>query len=81
MHSKKTPDYYPAEIACPGNAVENSGNPVQTGVFDYTPFGMQMPDRSYIATGSGYRFGFNNMEKDDELKGPGNSYDFGARIV
>jgi len=41
---------------------------------------MQMPDRSHIATGSGYRFGFNNMEKDDELKGPGNSYDFGARL-
>jgi RHS repeat-associated protein len=27
-----------------------------------------------------YRYGFNNMEKDDELKGLGNSYDFGARI-
>jgi RHS repeat-associated protein len=27
-----------------------------------------------------YRYGFNNMEKDDELKGTGNSYDFGARI-
>ncbi len=25
-------------------------------------------------------FGFNGMEKDDELKGQGNSYDFGARI-
>ncbi len=27
-----------------------------------------------------YRYGFNNMEKDDELKGTGNSYDFGARM-
>jgi RHS repeat-associated protein len=27
-----------------------------------------------------YRYGFNGMEKDDELKGSGNSYDFGARI-
>jgi RHS repeat-associated protein len=27
-----------------------------------------------------YRFGFNGMEKDDEMKGSGNSYDFGARI-
>lgn len=27
-----------------------------------------------------YRFGFNGMEKDDEAKGAGNSYDFGARI-
>lgn len=29
---------------------------------------------------SGYRYGFNGMEKDDELKGANNSYDFGARI-
>ena len=27
-----------------------------------------------------YRFTFNGMEKDDEVKGNGNSYDFGARI-
>ncbi|MBK9402640.1 MAG: hypothetical protein IPN36_17905 [Bacteroidetes bacterium] len=29
---------------------------------------------------NGYRFGFNGMEKDDEVKGVGNSLDFGARI-
>jgi RHS repeat-associated protein len=28
----------------------------------------------------GYRYGFNGMEKDNEIKGQGNSYDFGARI-
>ena len=28
----------------------------------------------------GYRYGFNGQEKDDEVKGGGNSYDFGARI-
>ncbi len=27
-----------------------------------------------------YRYGFNGMEKDDEVKGRGNSYDFGARM-
>lgn len=27
-----------------------------------------------------YRFGFNGMEKDDEVKGAGNSMDFGARM-
>jgi RHS repeat-associated protein len=27
-----------------------------------------------------YRFGFNGKEKDDEIQGDGNSYDFGARI-
>jgi len=29
---------------------------------------------------TGYRFTFNGMEKDDEIKGIGNSLDFGARI-
>jgi len=37
-----------------------------------------MPGRNYAS--DEYRFGFNSMEKDDELKGSGNSYDFGARI-
>jgi RHS repeat-associated protein len=30
--------------------------------------------------GDFYRKGFNGMEKDDEVKGGGNSYDFGARM-
>jgi RHS repeat-associated protein len=30
--------------------------------------------------GDGYRFGFNGKEKDNEIKGTGNSLDFGARI-
>ncbi len=45
---------------------------------DYYPFGMIQPGRSYNS--GNYRFGFNGMEKDDEIKGGGNSYDFGARI-
>jgi RHS repeat-associated protein len=44
---------------------------------DFYPFGMTMPGRK---TAEGYRFGFNSMENDDELKGQGNSLDFGARI-
>jgi RHS repeat-associated protein len=39
---------------------------------------MLLPNR-HEAT-SEYRYGFNGMEKDDEVKGSGNSYDFGARI-
>src|SRR5690606_7574722 len=35
---------------------------------------------SGILAEGGYRYGFNGMEKDDEVKGKGNSYDFGARI-
>jgi RHS repeat-associated protein len=45
---------------------------------DYYPFGMVLPGRNY--TGADYRYGFNGMEKDDELKQVNNSYDFGARM-
>jgi RHS repeat-associated protein len=45
---------------------------------DYYPFGMQMPGRT--ATPDNYRFGYNGMEKDPEMKGDGNSYDYGARM-
>jgi RHS repeat-associated protein len=38
-------------------------------------------DTSYsVMARGGYRYGFNGMERDDELKGRGNSYDFGARM-
>lgn len=47
-------------------------------MFNYFPFGMRMWNRSFNS--SEYKFGFNGKEKDDELKGEGNSYDFGARI-
>ncbi len=47
---------------------------------DYFPFGMSMAPRSGMAANEGYRYGFNGMEGDQELKGPGNSYDFGARM-
>jgi len=46
---------------------------------DYYPFGMQMPGRH--GSSADYRYGFNGMEKDDEVKGEGNSYDFGARLL
>jgi RHS repeat-associated protein len=45
---------------------------------DYYPFGMQMPGRN--ASTSDYRYGFQGQETNDEVKGSGNSYDFGARI-
>jgi len=40
---------------------------------------MQMPNRSYSASGS-YRYGFNGKESDSELSGSGNQYDYGFRI-
>ncbi len=46
---------------------------------DYYPGGMAMPGRTFTGSDD-YRYGFNDMEGDDEVKGHGNSYDFGARI-
>lgn len=39
---------------------------------NYYPFGSQMPGRAYSSID--YRYGFNGMERDDEIKGSGNSY-------
>lgn len=39
---------------------------------DYYPFGMQMPGRH--GSEGEYRYGFNGMEFDNEVKGNGNSY-------
>ena len=58
-----TIDYYTAQIEA---------------AYDYSPFGVQLLERTF--EGEGYRYGFNGMEKDDEIKGSGNSYNFGARI-
>jgi RHS repeat-associated protein len=46
---------------------------------DYYPFGMIQPGRKFDLGGP-YRYGFNGKEEDDEVKGDGNSIDFGARI-
>jgi len=37
-----------------------------------------MPGRNFSA--GGYRYGFNGKEKDDEMSGSGNQYDYGFRI-
>ncbi len=43
----------------------------------YYPFGMAMGGRN--GSVESYRFGFNGMEKDDEVNGNGNHLDMGAR--
>ncbi len=49
---------------------------------DYSPFGVILENRNLVLTGAEKsRYGFNGEEKDDELKGAGNSYDFGARML
>ena len=45
---------------------------------DYYPFGMVMPNRQ--GQSDNYRYGFQGQERDDEIKGDGNSYDFGERM-
>ncbi|WP_159242633.1 RHS repeat domain-containing protein [Tenacibaculum maritimum] len=62
----------------PSGKTNLSFNPEIIGYNDYYPFGMLVPNRHGQA--DSYRYGFNGMEKDDELKGEGNSYDFGARM-
>lgn len=47
-------------------------------IADYSSFGVSLDGRT-IERGF-YRRGFNGMELDDEVKGGGNSYDFGARM-
>jgi RHS repeat-associated protein len=53
--------------------------PVVVNAQDYYPFGMLEQGR-IVASGSGYRYGFNGKEKDDEAQGVGNQIDYGERV-
>ena len=44
---------------------------------DYFPFGMEISSRT--SNSDNYRFGYTGKEDDSEIKGNGNSYDFGNR--
>jgi RHS repeat-associated protein len=46
----------------------------------YYPFGMLMPGRLTQAQPQAYRFGYSGLERDDDLKGGGNSYYTNARL-
>jgi RHS repeat-associated protein len=46
---------------------------------DYSPFGVSLDGRTM--EGDFYRRGFQGMEGDSEIKGAGNAYDFGARML
>ncbi len=48
------------------------------GYSNYYPFGMLQPDRYWSS--DSYRYGYNGKEMDDEIKGKGTSYDYGARM-
>ena len=49
---------------------------------DYSAFGAQLDDRQWysIADSGAYRFGFQGQEKDDEIKGEGNSVNYSFRM-
>jgi len=49
-----------------------------TSANDYFPFGSEMPGRSYNS--GEYRYGFQGQEKDDEVKGSGNSINYKYRM-
>jgi len=51
------------------------GNIMQSNLHS---FGMLMKERTFSS--EHYRYGFNGQEKDDEIKGNGNSYGFEARM-
>jgi RHS repeat-associated protein len=53
-------------------------NPQVVSAQDYYPFGMLQPGREFNV--SGYRYGFNGKENDNEVMGEGNQLDFGERI-
>jgi RHS repeat-associated protein len=44
---------------------------------DYSPFGVELDGRT---VSGGYRYGFQNQEKDDEVKGEGNSVNYTYRM-
>jgi RHS repeat-associated protein len=60
--------------------VENSSLPGEIEFFiaellmstDYSPFGVNLMQRNYNS--ENFKYGYNSMERDDEIKGKGNSY-------
>ena len=54
-------------------------NPQLTTTTDYYSYGSPLSGRLYNS--SNYNYGYQGKLKDDELKGNGNSYDFGARML
>ena len=68
-----------AQETAPGSQVVDYYSADVLSQSDYYPFGMQLAGRVDQGTND-YRYGFNGMEKDDEIKGTNNSYDFGARM-
>jgi RHS repeat-associated protein len=63
----------------PCTNTRNSSVSRHSGLSCYYPFGMMQEGRQFVG-GMGYRWGFNGQDKDNEIKGGGNSYAFEYRI-
>ncbi|RYG07248.1 MAG: hypothetical protein EOO07_27755, partial [Chitinophagaceae bacterium] len=72
---KKTGYVFPAN---PSSTHYTGFNANLASVNDYYPFGFGMADRKKAYSWS--RFGFNGIEKDDEVYGDGNFQDYGMRM-
>lgn len=59
-------------LAVMSDAKENNQEAIMLSASDYYPFGMSVSQRSFET--DEYYYGFNGMEKDDEIKGDKNSY-------
>ena len=47
---------------------------------DYYPYGMQLTGMHGTESSDGYRYGFQSQERDDEIKGAGNSVNYKFRV-
>lgn len=63
-----------------GNAVGFASNSIRIENIKINQYVANSSQQLAIRIGAGYKYGFNGMERDDEMKGSGNSYDFGARM-
>ena len=75
INDKKIPEFEKPDMPETGLVAFNAD---VLSYSDYYPFGMLQDARH--GSKANYRYGFNGKEKDDELKGEGNSYDYGFRM-
>jgi len=61
-----------------GSSIFTNFTPDVLSYNEYYPFGMYVPGRH--ASSAAYRYGFQGQEKDDELKGEGNSLNYSLRM-
>ena len=76
INDKKIPEFEKPDMPETGLVAFNAD---VLSYSDYYPFGMLQDARH--GSKANYRYGFNGKEKDDELKGEGNHYDYGMRVL